>query len=145
MSAATLHKTNLISIDELDHAIVSCAARINAATYDMLLLVRQFDERAGFLRWGLDNCAEWLAWRCDLSLITAKEKLRTAHALKALPAISAAFSQIGSQVPNITNQETASKSPLFCTEQSGQAKSCGRSGNAVPGANPSKSSPDASS
>ena len=92
MSAATLHKTNLISIDELDHAIVSCAARINAATYDMLLLVRQFDERAGFLRWGLDNCAEWLAWRCDLSLITAKEKLRTAHALKALPAISAAFS-----------------------------------------------------
>ena len=84
---------NLISIDELDHAIVSCAARINAATYDMLLLVRQFDERAGFLRWGLDNCAEWLAWRCDLSLITAKEKLRTAHALKILPAISDAFSE----------------------------------------------------
>jgi hypothetical protein len=85
-------KIKPVSIDELDHAIVSCAAHINAATYELLLLVRQFDERAGFLQWGLDNCAEWLAWRCDRSLITAKEKLRTAHALKALPAISEAFS-----------------------------------------------------
>ena len=93
MSPANSANIPLISIDELDHAIVSCAARINAATYEMLLLIRQFDERAGFLQWGLDNCAEWLAWRCDLSLITAKEKLRTAHALKSLPAISGAFSE----------------------------------------------------
>ncbi|MCH7853448.1 MAG: DUF222 domain-containing protein [Proteobacteria bacterium] len=93
MSPANLANTHLISIDDLDTAIVSCAARIDAATYDLLLLVRQFDERAGFLRWGLDNCAEWLAWRCDLSLTTAKEKIRVAHALKILPAISVAFSQ----------------------------------------------------
>ncbi|MCH7854787.1 MAG: HNH endonuclease, partial [Proteobacteria bacterium] len=66
MSPANSVRTKPISIDELDYAIVSCAAHINAATYEMLLLVRQFDERAGFLRWGLDNCAEWLAWRCDL-------------------------------------------------------------------------------
>jgi len=92
MSPANSPNTCLISIDELDTAIVSCAARINAATYEWLLLVRQFDERAGFLRWGLDNGAEWLAWRCDLSLITAKEKVRVAHALKILPAISASFS-----------------------------------------------------
>ena len=93
MCPANLLNSNPISIDELDTAIVSCAARINAATYEWLLLVRQFDERAGFLRWGLDNGAEWLAWRCDLSLITAKEKIRVAHALKILPAISASFSQ----------------------------------------------------
>ncbi|MCH8136800.1 MAG: DUF222 domain-containing protein, partial [Proteobacteria bacterium] len=93
MSPAKSANIPLISIDDLDHAIVSCAARINAATYDLLLLVRQFDERGGFLRWGLDNCAEWLAWRCDLSLITAKEKMRVAHALKKLPAISSAFAQ----------------------------------------------------
>ena len=92
MSPVNSAKTDLISIDELDHAIVSCAARINAATYELLVLIRQFDERAGFLQWGLGNCAEWLAWRCDLSMITAKEKLRVAHALKILPAISAAFS-----------------------------------------------------
>ncbi len=41
---------------------------------------------------GLTTCAEWLAWRCDLSLTTAREKVRVAHALKCLPLISAAFS-----------------------------------------------------
>ena len=37
------------------------------------------------------SCAEWLAWRCDLSLSAAREKVRTAHALRKLPAVSAAF------------------------------------------------------
>jgi len=93
MSPASSSTTQPVSIDDLDLAIVSCAARINAATYELLLLVRQFDERAGFLRWGLGNCAEWLAWRCDLSLTTAKEKVRVAHALKILPLISSAFAE----------------------------------------------------
>ena len=35
------------SIDELDRNIVSIVSRINAATYELLVLVRQFDERAG--------------------------------------------------------------------------------------------------
>lgn len=33
-----------------------------------------------------------LAWRCDLSMTTAREKVRVAHALKTLPAIADAFS-----------------------------------------------------
>jgi hypothetical protein len=37
------------------------------------------------------NCAEWLAWRCDLSLSAAREQVRTAHALREMPAITAAF------------------------------------------------------
>lgn len=56
------------------------------------MLVRQFDERAGWLKWGLANCAEWLHWRCDLSMSAAREKVRVAHALKTLPIIAAAFS-----------------------------------------------------
>ena len=40
---------------------------------------------------GLRNCAEWLAWSCGLSLSAAREKVRTAQALRNLPAISAAF------------------------------------------------------
>ncbi len=79
------------SIDELDRGIVTLAARINTATYELLVLVRQFDERAGWLQWGLGNCAEWLHWRCDLSLSTAREKVRVAHALKILPMIATAF------------------------------------------------------
>jgi hypothetical protein len=81
-----------LSIDELDRGIVNLSARINAATYELLVLVRQFDERAGWLKWGLANCAEWLHWRCDLSMSAARAKVRVAHALRMLPAITAAFS-----------------------------------------------------
>lgn len=84
--------TDLTPIDELDQNILSLSTRINAATYELLLMIREFDERAGFLQWRLHNCAEWLAWRCDLSLTTAREKVRVAHALKHLPLISSAFS-----------------------------------------------------
>jgi len=79
-------------IEELDRDIVSLCTRINAATYELLVLVREFDERAGWLNWGLQSCAEWLAWRCDLSMTTALEKVRAAHALNSLPEFSAAFS-----------------------------------------------------
>jgi len=80
------------SIEELDRAIVNLSARINAERYELLVLIRQFDERAGWAGWGFSNCAEWLHWRCDLSLSGAREKVRVAHALKTLPEISLAFS-----------------------------------------------------
>ena len=51
------------SIEELDHGIVSLATSINKATYDMLVLIRQFDERAGWLKWGFLSCVDWLHWR----------------------------------------------------------------------------------
>jgi hypothetical protein len=78
-------------IDELDQSILTLCTRINAATYELLVMIREFDERAGWLQWGLDNCAEWLAWRCDLSITTAREKVRVAHALRHLPSVSKAF------------------------------------------------------
>ena len=84
-------KNHLPSIDDLDQAIVTLAARINAETYELLVLIRQFDERAGWLKWGLGGCAEWLHYRCDLSMNAAREKVRVAHALKTLPDIAAAF------------------------------------------------------
>jgi hypothetical protein len=82
---------DLLPIEELDRAIVTLATRINAETYELLVLVREFDERAGWLKWGLGNCAEWLHYRCDLSMNAAREKVRVAHALKTLPAIATAF------------------------------------------------------
>ncbi len=79
------------TIDELDEAILSRAAQINAITYQFLVLVRESDERAGFLRWSFGSCAEWLHWRCELSPQAARDRVRVAHALKDLPAISRAF------------------------------------------------------
>jgi hypothetical protein len=81
------------SIDDLDRAIVNLAARINAATYDFLVLIRRFDERAGWLRWSFDNCTDWLHYRCDISRCAAREKVRVAHAIKTLPVIAMAFAK----------------------------------------------------
>jgi hypothetical protein len=80
-----------LDIDDLDRAITKLSTRINAATYELLVLIRQFDERAGWLKWGFLNCADWLHWRCDLSIGAAREKVRVAHSLKVLPAIARAF------------------------------------------------------
>jgi len=81
----------LAPIEDLDRNILTLCTHINAATYELLVLIREFDERAGWMKWGLKNCAEWLAWRCDFSMTTALEKVRVAHALKTLPGISHAF------------------------------------------------------
>jgi hypothetical protein len=83
----------LLPIDDLDQAIVGLTNQINAATYELLVLVRQFDQRVGWLRWGFDNCADWLHWRCDIGLSAAREKVRVAHALLVLPVISAKFAK----------------------------------------------------
>ena len=82
-----------LAIDALDKAIVNLSARINASTYELLILIREFDERAGWLEWGLESCSQWLHWRCDLSQCAAREKVRVAHALKALRSIAIAFSE----------------------------------------------------
>lgn len=83
---------DLTPIEDLDRRILDLCTGINAATYELLTMIREFDERTGWLQWGLSSCAEWLAWRCDLSMTTAREKVRVAHALKDLPAMSKAFS-----------------------------------------------------
>ena len=83
--------TDLTPIDRLDGRILELCTRINATTYELLVMIREFDERAGWLQWGLSNCAEWLAWRCDLCMSTAREKVRVAHALKLLPRLSGLF------------------------------------------------------
>jgi len=59
----------------------------------LLVLVREFDDRFAWKKWSFKTCAEWLAWRSEISLSAAREKVRTAHALRSLPAIAAAFEQ----------------------------------------------------
>jgi len=78
-------------IDDLDRAICCLVRQMNAESYRMLVLVREFDDRLGFAKWTFPTCAEWLAWRCGISLSAAREKVRTAQALRHLPAISAAL------------------------------------------------------
>jgi hypothetical protein len=85
--------TDLRSVDELDAAIGRLVRQMNADSYRMLVLVREFDDRFGWKKWSFKTCAEWLAWRSSIGLSAAREKVRSAHALRALPAISAAFAE----------------------------------------------------
>ena len=76
-------------VEALGDRIADLAARIQAATYELLVLIRQFDERGGWE--GFASCADWLSWRIGLAPGAAREKVRVAHALAKLPRLSEAL------------------------------------------------------
>ena len=82
--------SRLTDVDELGDAIAELSARIQAATYELLVLIREFDEREGWGA-GFASCAHWLNWRTGLALGAAREKVRVARALADLPRVSAAM------------------------------------------------------
>jgi len=78
-------------IEELDAAIGRLSRHLNSCNYQLMVVLREFDERGGWLKWGFTDAVSWLRWRCDLSISAARDKLRVAHALKSLSAMSGAF------------------------------------------------------
>ena len=69
------------SVDELDAAIGRLVRQMNADSYRMLVLVREFDDRFGWKKWTFKTCAEWLAWRCEhLAVGGARESAHGARA-----------------------------------------------------------------
>lgn len=74
---------------ELEGEIASLAAHINAATYRLIEMLREFDELKGWSGW--PTPAHWLQYRCGYSLGAARERFRVARALPGLPRIRAAF------------------------------------------------------
>jgi hypothetical protein len=77
-------------LEELGERIAELAAQISAATYELLAMLREFDERGGW-GGGFHSCAHWLTWRVGLDPGAAREKVRVARALGALPLLSAAL------------------------------------------------------
>ena len=67
----------------LGDRIAELSARIQAATYELLVLIREFDEREG---WNdCVSCAQWLSWRVGLAPGAAREHVRVARALASCP------------------------------------------------------------
>ena len=64
-----------------------------AATYRLLVLIRQFDEEKLWGLPGLCSCAHWLNFKCGIGMNAAREKVRVANALPKLQKISEAFSK----------------------------------------------------
>jgi len=57
----------------------------------LLTLIRRFDEGSGWATHGALSCAHWLNWRIGLDLGAARERVRVARALGALPALDTAL------------------------------------------------------
>jgi Domain of unknown function (DUF222)/HNH endonuclease len=78
-------------IEALAAEICTMAGHINAANYRFLKLIAEFDRRSGWSDSVTRSCAHWLNWKCGIALGSAREKVRTAHALEQLPMIAAAM------------------------------------------------------
>jgi len=79
------------SDEDLESEIMQLAAQISAATFQLLMLIAEFDARRAWADWGIRSCAHWLNWKCGIGMNAAREKVRVARSLAELPNISAAF------------------------------------------------------
>jgi len=79
------------ALEDLGDRIATLAAHIHAATQRLLELIADFDARHGWELGGYRGCAEWLAARTGMDLGAARERVRTARILVALPKTSAAM------------------------------------------------------
>jgi hypothetical protein len=82
-----------LSRAELEAQITELAGQLNAATHRWLTLIAEFDRRKGWSDGSLHSCAHWLNFKVGLNLGAAREKVRVAHALAALPEIGAAMAR----------------------------------------------------
>ena len=74
-----------VSTPELVDEITTLAGHLNAANARFLALIAELDRRGGWAEWGVKSCAHWLNWKCGIDLGAAREKVRVARALEALP------------------------------------------------------------
>jgi Domain of unknown function (DUF222) len=79
-----------IEMQQLCDEVAELAAHISAATARWLRLLARLDEEAGWDE-GYKTLAQWLSWRCGMSLATARDHVRTAQALKKRPLVAQAF------------------------------------------------------
>jgi hypothetical protein len=79
------------SLRDLETELFELWGHLNAATYRFLELVAEFDRNRGWERHGVASCAQWLSWQCGIGPIAAREKVRVARALEALPKVSNSF------------------------------------------------------
>src|SRR5450759_4180264 len=82
-----------LALPELEAQITELAGQLNAANHRWLVLIAEFDRRQGWSDGRLHSCAHWLNFKCGLNLGAAREKVRVAHALPAVPKISAAMAR----------------------------------------------------
>src|SRR5678816_1265688 len=81
-------------IDEmhgLGERIADTSALLDHLTHQLLTDLRAFDAGEGWKAQGSLSCAHWLTWRTGIDLGAAREKVRVARALPALPRLGGAL------------------------------------------------------
>lgn len=86
-------EAELDAIEDLGDEIATLAAHIHAATHRLLKLIAEFDDLRGWALSGHRSCAHWLSYRTGVDLGAAREKVRTARALVALPETGASMAR----------------------------------------------------
>ena len=76
----------------LGDEIAELSAHLEAAGAHLLDLIREFDARGGWNE-GFRTCAHWLNWRVGMDLGAARERVRVARALGALPLLADALAR----------------------------------------------------
>jgi hypothetical protein len=82
-----------LPLTALEAQITELVGHLNAAGHRFLMLIAEFDRREGWADGATRSCAHWLGWKCGIDLGAAREKVRVARALEALPAIGAAMAR----------------------------------------------------
>jgi hypothetical protein len=77
----------------LGDEIATLAANLEAAEYQLITKIGQFDASGEWAGLGALSCAHWLNWRIGLALGPAREKVRVARVLPKLSKISKAFEE----------------------------------------------------
>jgi hypothetical protein len=90
-NTAPLQHPKYVHSADLGEEITELFSYITAATYDLLVKIREFDQQELWQLGGLCSCAHWLNWKCGIGMNAGREKVRVANALGELPEISAAF------------------------------------------------------
>ena len=111
--------SNLDPIVELEDQIRALSAHIHSATHRLLVLIAEFDRRRGWEMGGHRCCADWLSFRTGIDRGAARERVRAARALVALPEIGGAmargelsFSQVRALTRVATPENEAELLPL---------------------------------
>jgi hypothetical protein len=78
--------------DRLGDEIAELSAHLDAAGARLLDLIREFDAREGWNH-GFRSCAHWLSWRVGMDRGAARERVRVARALGALPRLADALAR----------------------------------------------------
>ena len=110
-------------VEALGERIAELAAQISAATYELLVMLREFDERGGW-GCGFRTCAHWLNWRTGLELGAAREKVRVARALAALPRLSDSMRRGELSYSKVRALTRIAKTRRSCWSSRGRARRC---------------------